>query len=221
MKTFSLKSVSLPLVLALVLVSCGAPGAKKADKDINYHEVLSGIRALTEDLPADVSKTEARRYLAGVQKILIPVSNAADNNDLTIVPVNVRTVEAEYIAQKVQYLGNVGGNPSVVIYPKLTDIMMEVAVENGDYVRKGEVLARISDATVRTAKAQAEAAWFSAKSQAANVEVEYERMKQLFDANAISRSQWDQILTQRDMAKAGLSQAKAALDMAETQLSYS
>jgi RND family efflux transporter MFP subunit len=214
------KTFIISILIASLFFSCGAPGAKKTAGGDNYIEVLSGIRTLTEDLPAEVNKTEARRYLARVQKALEPVVSGSNNNGLTIVPVNVRLVEPEYIAQKVQYLGDVSGNPSIVVYPKLTDIIIEISVENGDFVNKGDLLGRIDDATVRSSVAQAEAAYYSAKSQLANVQVEYERMKTLFEANALSRSQWDQIVTQREVARSGLNQAAAALDMARTQLSY-
>ncbi|MDY0152736.1 MAG: efflux RND transporter periplasmic adaptor subunit, partial [Candidatus Cloacimonas sp.] len=132
----------------------------------------------------------------------------------------VKKVVAEHIAQKVQYLGDITGDPSVVVYPKLTDTVWDIYVENGDYVKKGELLAKIDDATVRASKAQAQGAYLSAKSQVANVNVEFERMKTLYEAKAISDSQWDQLVTQKEVAEAGLEQAKAALSMAETQLTY-
>ena len=219
MKT-SLKLISFFLVISLVLISCGAPGANPAAADIDYKKTVTDIKTLTNDLPENVDQTEARKYLAQVQKLLQPAVNNSEGKDLTVIPVTTRPVESEYIAQKVQYLGDISGDPSVVVYPKLTDIVVDIQVENGDYVQKGKVLAKISDATVRSAVAQAEAAYLSAKSQVANVNVEYERTKTLHKAKAISESQWDQIVTQKDVAESGLKQAKAALDMAKTQMGY-
>jgi RND family efflux transporter MFP subunit len=215
----ALKLISLLMILGLALVSCGAPGAK-TQADIDYKKTMNDIIALGQEIPSNASEVDARRYLAKVEKALQPVSSLKGNNDLTIVPVNVQAVKAESITQKVEYLGNINGDPSVVVYPKLTDLISEIYVENGDFVNKGQVLGIISDATVRASKAQAEAAYLSAKSQVANVNVEYERMKTLYEAKAISDSQWDQIVTQKDVAEAGLKQAKAALDMADTQLGY-
>ncbi len=215
----TVKLISFLMIISFVLISCGAPGAKPA-AEIDYKKTMNDIKVLTDDLQGDVSETEARRYLSKVEKLLQPVFAQKEGNDLTIIPVYTKTVSPEYIAQKVQYLGDISGDPSVVVYPKLTDSVMDIFVKNGDYVKKGAVLAKISDATVRAAKAQAEAAYLSAKSQVANVKVEYERTKKLYDAKAISDSQWDQIVTQKDVAEAGLKQAKAAMDMADTQLSY-
>jgi len=215
----SFKFITLFMVIGLFLVSCGAPGGKTAE-EVDYTRTVTDIRTLTNELDENASDVDIRRYLAKVQKALQPISDTKGKNDLTIVPVNVRPVKAESITQKVQYLGNINGDPSVVVYPKLTDQITDIYVENGDYVKKGQVLGIISDATVRTSKTQAEAAYLSAKSQVANVNVEHERMKTLYEAKAISDSQWDQLLTQKEVAESGLKQAKAALDMAETQLGY-
>lgn len=220
-KTISI--ISLFMIISLVLVSCGAPGGARpgASANVNYTKTANELRALSKELPSKLSETEARRYLSQAEKILQPAIASKDANGLTIVPVNVNEVIPEYIAQKVQYLGDITGDPSVVVYPKLTDNLLVINVENGDYVKKGDILGVINDATVKSSVNQAEAAYLSAKSQVANVKVEYERMKTLYDNKAISDSQWDQILTQKDVAEAGLKQAQAALDMAKTQLSYS
>lgn len=214
-----LKLISFLMIISLVLVSCGAPGGTPAAA-VDYSKTATNIRSLTNELDDNASDIEIRRYLAKVQKALQPVSENNSKNELTIVPVNVQAVEVESINQKVEYLGNINGDPSVIVYPKLTDLITDIYVDNGDYVNKNQVLGTISDATVRASKAQAEAAYLSAKSQVANVKVEYERMKTLYEAKAISDSQWDQLLTQKEVAEAGLKQAAAALDMAETQLGY-
>lgn len=216
----SKKSIILSLLVVVFLISCGAPGGSPKAEDVNYKETASEIKILSEALSDDMTDIESRRYLSKVQKVLQPAINSGKNNNLTVIPVNVRAVKAESILEKVQYLGDIEGDPSVVLYPKLTDNIIDVLVENGDYVRKGDVLGHINDIMVRTSKNQAEAGYFSAQSQVVNVNVEYERMRTLFNENAISQSQWDQIITQRIVAEAGLKQAKAGLEMATTQLAY-
>ncbi|MFA6618207.1 MAG: efflux RND transporter periplasmic adaptor subunit [Candidatus Neomarinimicrobiota bacterium] len=215
----SLKTITFLMIIGMLLVSCGAPG-EKAKTNIDYKKTADKVRTLTNEFSADPSDVEARRFLAKLNKVLAPASKQSESDDLTITPVAVKKVVAEHIAQKVQYLGDITGDPSVVVYPKLTDTVWDIYVENGDYVKKGELLAKIDDATVRASKAQAQGAYLSAKSQVANVNVEFERMKTLYEAKAISDSQWDQLVTQKEVAEAGLEQAKAALSMAETQLTY-
>ncbi|MDD3094870.1 MAG: efflux RND transporter periplasmic adaptor subunit [Candidatus Neomarinimicrobiota bacterium] len=219
MRHIILKSFPL-LFLILLFASCGNPESASAGQETDYRQYAGAIRELTETLPRDLNERDARRFLSQLEKVLRPLNAPEAQNDLTVVPVYVNAVEPEYIAEKVQYLGDIAGDPSVIVYPKLSDIIRELRVVNGDYVKKGQILAVISDATVRSSKSQAEAAYLSAKSQLANVRVEFERMKTLHDAKAISQSQWDQIVTQREVAEAGLRQAEAAMELAETQLSY-
>ena len=216
----SFKLITLFVIIGMVFVSCGAPGGNTKAIAVDYSKTANNIKVLTETLSDDMTDIEARRYLSKIQKILLPANNGGKKNDLTIIPVNVTILRPTNIVEKVQYLGDIEGDPSVVIYPKLTDNVLDIRVVNGDYVRKGEVLGHINDAMVSTSKTQAEAGYYSAKSQVANVNVEYERMKTLFDQKAISKSQWDQIVTQRDVAEFGLKQAAAALEMATTQLAY-
>lgn len=216
-----LTSILLSLTALLFIVSCGNPAkGTNSAANIDYREYAQKISVLAGSLPENYSERDARRYLSQIEKALRPLNTPEATEDLTVVPVYVREVQPEYIAQKVQYLGDISGDPSVVVYPKISDIISEIRVENGDYIQEGETLGIIRDATVRAAKEQAEAAYFSAKSQLANVMIEYERMKTLQEANAISRSQWDQVITQREMAEAGLRQTEAALELAKTQLGY-
>jgi RND family efflux transporter MFP subunit len=210
----------LPLALLLLfLISCGGPG-RGNEAAVNYRQKAREIRSLTSTLPEDIGDDDARRYLTKLQKMMTALESEKAREDLRVVPVNSQTVSRGYIAEKVQYLGDITGDPSVAVYPKISDIFTEIRVENGDRVNKGDILARIDDASVRNSKQQAEAGYRSARSQLANVRAEYERMKKLYENNAVSQSQWDQLTTQLEVAEAGLEQAKASLEMAKTQLSY-
>jgi RND family efflux transporter MFP subunit len=214
-------SIAVFILLLSFLVSCGDRNAERAASEtIDYREYASKIQTLSETLPPEFSERDARRYLSKVEKALRPLGTPEAQNDLTVVPVYVRTLEPEYIAQKVRYLGDITGDPSIVVYPKISEIITDIKVSNGDHVQKGEILAIIRDDNVRASKNQAEAAYLSAKSQLANIMVEYERSKTLFEAGAMSRSQWDQIVTQRDIARSSLRQAEASMELANTQLEY-
>ncbi|MDZ7796804.1 MAG: efflux RND transporter periplasmic adaptor subunit [Candidatus Marinimicrobia bacterium] len=214
------KTILLLSTAMLFLLSCGGSGKQWESSEISYIQTVDDIRELTGNLPDPMNDNEARRYLSKIQKLMIPLESDKVKNDLRVVPVNVRTAEREYIAERVRYLGDIKGDPSIAVYPKLSDIITDIYVQNGDHVQKGDILARIDDAGVRDSKKQAEAGYRSAKSQLENVRSEYERTKALHEDNAISQSQWEQVVTQLEVAKAGLSQAEAVLEMAKTQLSH-
>src|SRR5690606_31326210 len=57
------------------------------------------------------------------------------------------------------------------------------------------------------------------KAQESNVAVEYERAQRLFKENAMSKQQYDIVMTQYEAAKAGLEQAQAGLASARSTLS--
>lgn len=214
------KNIVLLSTIIFFLLSCGGPGTGGESSEVSYIQTVDDIRELTGNLTDPVNNNEARRYLSKIQKLMLPLESDKAKNDLRVIPVNVRTAGREYIASRVRYLGDIKGDPSIVVYPKLSDIITDIYVQNGDYVQKGDILARIDDAGVRDSKKQAEAGYRSAKSQLENVRSEYERTKALHEDNAISQSQWEQVVTQLEVAKAGLSQAEAALEMAKTQLSH-
>ncbi|MBW6457897.1 MAG: hypothetical protein K0B52_01920, partial [FCB group bacterium] len=103
----SLKPLVLTFVIALLLVSCGAPAGSEKDRG-NYPETAEAIRSLTRTLPDSLTTIQARRYLANIQKLLTPLrTEERSGNGLTIIPVSVKEMEPGSISRKVQYLGDV------------------------------------------------------------------------------------------------------------------
>lgn len=216
MRSYTSKII-LGLMVAALLASCGkGPGTEK----ISYVETADQLKALSADMSAEMSQQDAKRYLAQVKRLLEKQIISAGEDELIIVPVNVAEVQSLTIQEKINYLGNMEGYPSVKVYPKMSDIMKKVYVKNGDFVQKGDVLAKISDMTVRSSVLQAEAGLASAKAQLANLDVEYERLKSLYEQKAVSESQWDQMATQKKVAEYGVKQAAAAYEMSQTQLGF-
>lgn len=216
MRSYTLKILLGLMVLAL-LASCGkGPGAEA----ISYVETADQLKALSADMSGEMSQQDAKRYLADAKRLLEKQIISAGEDELVIVPVNVAEVQSLTIQEKINYLGNIEGYPSVKVYPKMSDIMKKIYVKNGDFVQKGDVLAKISDMTVRSSVLQAEAGLASAKAQLANLNVEYERLKTLYEQKAVSESQWDQMATQKEVAAYGVKQAEAAYEMSQTQLGF-
>ena len=131
-----------------------------------------------------------------------------------------------------QISGNLVPQTRVAILAKLPGTVSRVAVQIGDRVRAGQTVAvmdrREIDAQVDAATAAvnvAHAAVESAEATLANAVVEHERSERLLEAGAIPRQRLDETQTtrraataQRDLAKANVAQAEAALRRArETQ----
>lgn len=94
----------------------------------------------------------------------------------------------------------------------------EVAVVEGDSVRKGQVLARFDDRLLRAELAQAKANLALATANSQNAATNLKRVAQLRLKQALSEQEFDLIATQAATAAATREQATAALTLAEIKL---
>ncbi len=95
-----------------------------------------------------------------------------------------------------------------------------VNVNVGDIVKKGQVLARLDDATVRTELTQAQANLAQAEASARQAEANRDRALALKASGALSEQDILQNTTQAATARAQVSQAGAALAAARLKLQY-
>ncbi|HPC36254.1 MAG TPA: efflux RND transporter periplasmic adaptor subunit [Candidatus Marinimicrobia bacterium] len=136
----------------------------------------------------------------------------------TIVPVNVVTAERGTIEEKINFLGNIKGFREIKIYSLIPNKIIKINVDVGDWVNKGAILAVVESDKIEEAVKQANAGLEAAKAQCKNIETEWNRIKKLYDDNAVSKSQYDAITTQRDAARANVKQLEAAVATAKKQL---
>lgn len=94
----------------------------------------------------------------------------------------------------------------------------EVAVVEGDSVRKGQVLARFDDRLLRAELAQAKANLALATANSQNAATNLKRVSQLRLKQALSEQEYDLIATQAATAAATREQAAAVLTLAEIKL---
>jgi RND family efflux transporter MFP subunit len=97
--------------------------------------------------------------------------------------------------------------------------LAEVSVEVGDQVRKGQLLARISEATALGDVAQAEAAVKEAQANLTEAQANAERARELREKGFYSQQQGSQYLTAEQGARARRDAARAVLDSARIRLS--
>ena len=134
------------------------------------------------------------------------------------IPVEVSEVTLGSLPQTLTYNGDIAAEFEVKVFSKVDDRIEEFFVDEGDYVSKGDPLARIAATTIEQAVKQAEAGLVAARAQNANLGVEYDRAKRLRRENAMSQQQYDAIETQYEAATAQVEQAEAALTTAQSML---
>jgi HlyD family secretion protein len=115
--------------------------------------------------------------------------------------------------------GNIAAWQEVVIGPELSGYRLtEVLVEVGDWVRKGQLLARISSDQVVADLAQARAALAEAEASLAEAKADGKRARQLRGTAALSVQQADQYLTAEQTARARLEATRAKVQSEELRL---
>ena len=100
-----------------------------------------------------------------------------------VVPtVSVVEVSARMVPQTAVYTSTVQPFVKNNIAPQMTGRITKISAEIGDFVKKGQVLAEIDKASLQQAQLQLH-----------NQEVELQRIKSLYEAGAISKSDFDAI----------------------------
>lgn len=136
------------------------------------------------------------------------------------IPVIAAPVRIETVPVYRDGIGNVQAFAMVTIRPQVDGRLMSVAFKEGQYVKKGDVLARIDPVVYQAQLDQALAKKAQDQANLANARVDLERYERLASSNAGSKQQAD---AQRAMVAQVEAQVKAddaAIDNARAYLGY-
>jgi RND family efflux transporter MFP subunit len=148
--------------------------------------------------------------------------------------VSVLVVQATNVPNLLEMVGTVRAAQTSELASQMMGNIVEIRVQEGDRIQRGDVLAVIDDAQPRAAMDRAAAAdaaaqqqLVAAESDLALAESTLKRYQNLYEKKSVSPQEFDEIkarqqaaLARRDMAQAGQAQAKAALAQARTSLDY-
>lgn len=146
--------------------------------------------------------------------------------------VSVEEVSLRSITEIVTTSGKVQPVTEVKISPDVSGEIIELPIREGDFVRRGELLARINPDlyvsaldrvaaslnTSRASLANARARASQAEAQFLNAESSYKRNKQLFDQQAISQAEYDAARAQYLVAQAEVEAGRQSVVGAEYQV---
>mgnify|MGYP006288852141 CR=1 FL=1 len=145
-----------------------------------------------------------------------PETNAEE--EVAKIPVEITKVTKGTVEKELTYTGDVKAEQEVKVFSKIPDRILGFEKDEGDYVEKGDVIARIEATKIKQAVVQAEAALASAKAQLANLKSEYQRAERLKKEDVMSEQQFETIKTQYEATQAAVEQSRAALIQAKSQL---
>lgn len=168
----------------------------------------------------------------GLLLLVVILVVAFGGNKEVIISVQTEKAQKRTITQVVSATGKINPVKQVIITPEVTGEIVELPVEEGDKVKKGELLIRIKPDIYIAQKESAEARLESAKAQLkvreANliqIKAEYERINELYEKGLasdqeleIARSSYLQSEGNYEAQKAAVTQAEGSLDEAEEQL---
>ncbi|MBO0936413.1 efflux RND transporter periplasmic adaptor subunit [Fibrella sp. HMF5335] len=117
------------------------------------------------------------------------------------------------------YAGHIEAVQNVEIRARVAGYLDNLLVDEGQPVRKGQLLFQLNQAEYQVKVAEAQASLENAQAQQQSAEVELERVKLLVDKNVISPTELKLVRAKMTTARAGIDQAKAALSNARLLMS--
>jgi membrane fusion protein (multidrug efflux system) len=134
---------------------------------------------------------------------------------LATITVNYGTTELESA-----YPATIKGRTDIDIRPQVTGFITKVHVDEGQQVKKGQVLFTLDQVQYQAAVESAEAAVKVAQTAVSNAQLTADNKKKLYDKNIISEFEYQLAANSLAQAKAQLSQAQASLISARKNLAY-
>lgn len=119
-----------------------------------------------------------------------------------------------------EYPATIKGEKDIDIHPQVSGFITKVCVDEGQAVRKGQVLFVLDQVQLQAAVNSAKAAVEAARSQVATQQLTTNNKKVLYSKNIISDYEYQTAQLALQSAKASLSQAVASLVNARKNLSY-
>ncbi|WP_416798451.1 efflux RND transporter periplasmic adaptor subunit [Ciceribacter azotifigens] len=167
----------------------------------------------------------AGRLLIGLSLLMTAVlasgcSDEESKAEAVVRPVKVIEVAAGESGRKLEYSGAVKARYEINLAFRVNGKITERAVDIGDRVRPGDLLARLDAADYELAVTRAEADLRSAVKQVGTLKLFKQRAETLYAKNAASKAELDQRTLAYDQALSTEQSAISALEQAKNQLAY-
>lgn len=168
----------------------------------------------------------ARIILPGViilsLALMTGCGSKSETAEATFKDVSCSTGQAQLLSvpQYVTATGSLKADKSVMVSTRMMGWVKKIHVKEGQAVSKGAPLLSIDDTDLQAKKAQAKAGIAEAEAVLANAEKMAARFERLYADKSVSKAQYDDVLTGRDRAAAGVAMAKAGLSEVNVHLSY-
>ena len=172
-----------------------------------------------------------RLFRAAFIALILPVlfscsrhEGSAETRTVTVKGVGVDTVKAVAMPELLEVTGTVRSKTAAVVSPRVPGMIAVMKVKEGDRVKKGALLA-ILDAKENLANAEAAGSATEEAKRAVDEAVarknlavtQFERYRNLFKNDVVSRQEFEVKETEKELAVQGVARAQARLKQAQEQ----
>ena len=165
--------------------------------------------------------TRAAALAAGVLLMQLAACRPAEPPPAADVrPVRAISVEKQKGGEAISLTGHVYAQEEVALAFRVGGRLVERSVNVGDRVEPGQRIGRLESVTAENAVQTARANLAAATAQAADARLDFERQEALLARGVAPRAVFDRALKARQAADARVDAARAQLDTAREQLTY-
>ena len=143
-------------------------------------------------------------------------------------PVDVQEIAFEDVIETVAATGKIQPEVEVKISSEVSGEIIELPVVEGQQVEKGDLLVRINPDLIQSALTQAQASLQNiraslsqAEATLKNAKANYDRNKTLYEKGVISKSAWDQSVSDYEVAQANVKSAYYSVQSAAANVNQS
>ncbi len=136
------------------------------------------------------------------------------------VAVTVATAEQKTVPVQVRAIGNVEAYTTVGVKPQITGEIMEVHFQEGQDVKKGQLLFSFDPRSFEADLQKAIGTLAKDKATANNDVLQAKRYEKLHQAGVVSKEQFDDMQSKAESSQANVEADQAAVEYARVQLSY-
>jgi HlyD family secretion protein len=159
-----------------------------------------------------------KRQLAVATFALVAATACAEKAPPPLPVYQAVAVQRRDIVVSARANGSVNPDTTVEVKSKASGEILNLLVETGSLVNRGDLLIQVDPRTARNSYAQAEADLEVAKAQQANALSQKRRADELYESKAVTETEHEQALLDYANAKAAVVRAEVALENAKIRL---
>jgi RND family efflux transporter MFP subunit len=133
-------------------------------------------------------------------------------------PVRVATVEKQQVSEQVSLVGTTEPDDESTVAAEVAGIVDRFPVEEGDYVEKGALLAKLRTTYIQLRLNEARAAREQTLANLKNAEKELQRVSKLRQTNAVAEKAYDEALYSHQALSQGLLRHEAEIEQLRYEL---